>query len=97
MDLMTELKKFPRSYLLPLISLVLFFDLVLSVAIISKVKYTEIDWSAYMQEVSGYLSGERNYNNLSGDTGPLVYPAGFLYVFSVIKWLTNSGQDILTG
>ena len=50
-----------------------------------------------MQEVKGYLDGERNYLNLYGDTGPLVYPAGFLYVFSGLRWLTKEGTDILTG
>lgn len=44
---------------------------------------TEIDWVAYMQEVKGFLDGERDYRNLRGDTGPLVYPAGFVYVYSV--------------
>lgn len=46
-------------------------------------KDTEIDWVAYMQEVEGFLDGERNYFNLRGDTGPLVYPAGFLYAYAV--------------
>lgn len=50
-----------------------------------------------MQEVKGYLEGERNYLNLYGDTGPLVYPAGFVYVFSYLYWITNEGSDILTG
>ena len=50
-----------------------------------------------MQEVKGYLDGERNYYNLYGDTGPLVYPAGFVYVFSCFYWITNEGSDILTG
>lgn len=42
---------------------------------------TEIDWVAYMQEVGGFLDGERNYTALRGDTGPLVYPAGFVYLY----------------
>jgi len=33
---------------------------------------TEIDWIAYMQEVSGFLNGEFDYLKLKGDTGPLV-------------------------
>lgn len=33
---------------------------------------TEIDWIAYCQEVEGFLSGDYNYSNLKGDTGPLV-------------------------
>lgn len=57
---------------------------------------TEIDWKAYMEEVEGYLDGETDYRNLRGNTGPLVYPAGFLYVYSVLRYLTNAGTDILT-
>lgn len=33
---------------------------------------TEIDWVAYMQEVEGFIHGERDYLKLKGDTGPLV-------------------------
>lgn len=50
-----------------------------------------------MQEVKGFLDGERNYSNLKGDTGPLVYPAGFVYVFSFLRWLTDEGTNILKG
>ena len=50
-----------------------------------------------MQEVEGYLSGERNYYNLRGDTGPLVYPAGFVYVFVVLRALTDEGLNIFKG
>lgn len=32
-----------------------------------------------MQEVSYFVNGERNYMNMKGDTGPLVYPAGMIY------------------
>lgn len=50
---------------------------------------TEIDWEAYMQEVEGFLGGELDYINLKGGTGPLVYPAGFVYLFSGIRWVTS--------
>jgi alpha-1,3-mannosyltransferase len=53
---------------------------------------TEIDWIAYMQEVTGYEQGERDYTNLKGDTGPLVYPAGFVHLFSWLKTLTRGGE-----
>ena len=54
---------------------------------------TEIDWTAYMQEVEGWaLGGDTNYLNLKGDTGPLVYPAGFLYVYRALWWLTDGGR-----
>ncbi|CAM9454777.1 unnamed protein product [Ectocarpus fasciculatus] len=64
--------------------------------IIARVAYTEIDWVAYMQEVKGFLDGERNYLNLRGDTGPLVYPAGFVYAYSLLYWVTDRGEDIFT-
>ena len=50
-----------------------------------------------MQEVTGFLNGERNYFNLGGDTGPLVYPAGFVYVFSLFKYLTDDGGNVFKG
>ena len=62
--------------------------------VINKVPYTEIDWIAYMQEVRGYLGGELNYSNMRGDTGPLVYPAGFVYLFSGLNILTSDGSDV---
>ena len=66
------------------------FEVALTYFIIMKVPYTEIDWIAYMQEVAGVLSGERNYSNLKGDTGPLVYPAGFVYVYAAFLWFTDA-------
>lgn len=32
---------------------------------------------------------ERDYSKLKGDTGPLVYPAGFLYIYSAIQYVTG--------
>ncbi|KAF5206526.1 Dol-P-Man:Man(5)GlcNAc(2)-PP-Dol alpha-1,3-mannosyltransferase [Thalictrum thalictroides] len=67
----------------------LFLDALLVSLIIAYVPYTKIDWDAYMSQVSGFLEGERDYGNLKGDTGPLVYPAGFLYVYSAIQYVTG--------
>ncbi|XP_075490910.1 dol-P-Man:Man(5)GlcNAc(2)-PP-Dol alpha-1,3-mannosyltransferase-like [Primulina tabacum] len=64
-------------------------DAILVFLIITYVPYTKIDWDAYMSQVSGFLGGERDYSKLEGDTGPLVYPAGFLYIYSAIKFLTG--------
>ncbi|CAI5531557.1 unnamed protein product [Closterium sp. Naga37s-1] len=50
---------------------------------------TKIDWDAYMAQVTGFQHGERDYTKLEGDTGPLVYPAGFLLSFSALKWITG--------
>jgi alpha-1,3-mannosyltransferase len=49
-----------------------------------------------MEEVEGYLLGERDYTKLQGGTGPLVYPAGFLYVFSILRSITENGTNILS-
>ncbi|KAI9350294.1 putative Dol-P-Man:Man(5)GlcNAc(2)-PP-Dol alpha-1,3-mannosyltransferase [Obelidium mucronatum] len=66
----------------------------LCLLILYKVAYTEIDWVAYMQQTTQFLSGERNYVMIKGDTGPLVYPAGFLYIFSGLNWLTAGGSNV---
>ncbi|KAF3332174.1 dol-P-Man:Man(5)GlcNAc(2)-PP-Dol alpha-1,3-mannosyltransferase [Carex littledalei] len=70
-------------------SLLLCLDAILVTLIIFYVPYTKIDWDAYMSQVDGFLSGERDYSKLKGDTGPLVYPAGFLYVYSLVKFVTG--------
>lgn len=67
----------------------LLFDALLTAVIIARVPYTKIDWDAYMSQVTGFLAGERNYAEIHGDTGPLVYPAGFLYIYSGIKYVTG--------
>lgn len=47
-----------------------------------------------MEEVEGFLSGERDYTKIEGNTGPLVYPAGFLYIFAFFRSLTDEGTSI---
>ncbi len=42
------------------------------------------------------MQGERDYRELKGQTGPLVYPAGFVYVFAFLHKLTGGG-DIAAG
>lgn len=66
----------------------------LTILIILKVPYTEIDWVAYMQEVAGVLGGELDYANLRGDTGPLVYPAGFVYLYAWLYSYTGAATDM---
>ena len=56
--------------------------------------YTEIDWIAYMQEVEGFANGTTDYALLKGDTGPLVYPAGFVYIFKILYDVTSKGTNI---
>ena len=54
-----------------------------------------VDWVAYMQEVEGpMLQNDFNYEHLEGQTGPLVYPAGFVYIFVLLRFFSNSGTNI---
>ncbi|XP_068753677.1 dol-P-Man:Man(5)GlcNAc(2)-PP-Dol alpha-1,3-mannosyltransferase-like [Montipora capricornis] len=71
-------------------------EIVVNVGIIWKIKYTEIDWEAYMEEVEGAINGTYDYAHLKGGTGPLVYPAGFVYIFAGLYYLTAHGTDIRT-
>ena len=70
-------------------------DASLCAVITWKIPYTEIDWKAYMQQVTLYRSGERNYMLIKGDTGPLVYPAAHVYIYNALYLMTNGGNDIL--
>lgn len=74
--------------------LILLGEIVLNGLIINYVPYTEIDWKAYMQEVEGYLQGERDYLKIRGDTGPIVYPAGFVHIYAALYHLTNKGSNL---
>ncbi|KAG6030501.1 dolichyl-P-Man:Man(5)GlcNAc(2)-PP-dolichol alpha-1,3-mannosyltransferase [Claviceps citrina] len=79
-----------------LIPLALWFgDAVLCGLIIWKVSYTEIDWVAYMEQVSQFVHGERDYVKMEGGTGPLVYPAAHVYIYTALYYLTGRGEDIL--
>jgi len=62
--------------------------------VIQRVKYTEIDWVAYMQEVGGVLNGTYDYSKLKGDTGPLVYPAGFVWLYTLLYYVTSQGSNV---
>ncbi|CAB3237444.1 unnamed protein product [Arctia plantaginis] len=104
-DLFRELPKmFTWSYLkdliinpkrLPFVSLLIIIaELIINLLVVERVPYTEIDWKAYMQECEGFLNGTFDYSQLRGDTGPLVYPAGFVYIYSFFYFLTSRGENI---
>lgn len=53
--------------LLPWVSyLILIAELALNIFIVWRIKYTEIDWVAYMQECEGFLNGTTDYSQLKG-------------------------------
>ena len=48
-----------------------------------------------MEQVEQYLGGQRDYTMIKGNTGPLVYPAAHLYIYSILYRITSGGKDIL--
>ncbi|OAA66780.1 alpha-mannosyltransferase [Niveomyces insectorum RCEF 264] len=83
----------PLAKLVPFALLAL--DAVLCALVIWRVPYTEIDWVAYMEQVAQYVAGERDYTQIKGGTGPLVYPAAHVYTYTAFYWLTDEGTNIL--
>ncbi|KAG9391509.1 Glycosyltransferase, ALG3 [Carpediemonas membranifera] len=76
-------------------ALTIVLDICLTAIHIFVFKYIEVDWRAYMEQMQGFLNGERDYLNLKGHSGPLVYPAGFVYLFSGLFYLTSGGTNIM--
>ncbi|KAF1919529.1 Lethal(2)neighbour of Tid protein [Ampelomyces quisqualis] len=79
------------KWLLPLLLVV---DAALCGVIIEKVPYTEIDWSTYMQHISLYMKGERDYSKITGSTGPLVYPGAHVWIYTQLFRITDHGRNI---
>ena len=50
-----------------------------------------------MEQVSLYIYGERDYTLIKGSTGPLVYPAAHVYIYTFFHQLTDEGRDIFLG
>ena len=47
-----------------------------------------------MQQVAQYLGGERDYTLIKGGTGPLVYPAAHVYIYTALYYITDQGREI---
>lgn len=69
----------PR-YLLPTCVLLFIFEIILNIFIIENVRYTEIDWVAYMQEVEGFLNGTLDYSKLRGKFSLICTNVIFIYI-----------------
>jgi hypothetical protein len=64
------------------------------IILIQRATDTEIDWTAYVQQVTQYIAGERDYTKIYGGTGPLVYPAAHVYIYQMLYRFTDRGMDI---
>ncbi|GAC95073.1 hypothetical protein PHSY_002648 [Pseudozyma hubeiensis SY62] len=70
---------------------------VLSETIIRRISFTEIDFQTYLGQAALFLDGQRDYTKLDppGGSGPCVYPAAHIYLYSFLHWLTDGGARIL--
>ncbi|KAK5049071.1 hypothetical protein LTR84_005494 [Exophiala bonariae] len=48
-----------------------------------------------MVHIRLFLDGERQYSKITGPTGPLVYPALHVYIYTALYHLTDEGTNIL--
>ncbi|WRT66552.1 uncharacterized protein IL334_003511 [Kwoniella shivajii] len=85
---------FDRKWYWHFVTLLVLGEAVLGMLIIWRIPYTKIDWPAYMQQVEMFLEGERDYSRIEGETGPLVYPALHLYIYTLFYKLLPSIEDI---
>ncbi|XP_069753314.1 dol-P-Man:Man(5)GlcNAc(2)-PP-Dol alpha-1,3-mannosyltransferase isoform X1 [Narcine bancroftii] len=85
---------FQPRFTVPVAACLWVAEICVSLWVIHRVPYTEIDWRAYMDEVEGVINGTYDYTQLKGDTGPLVYPAGFVYIFMLLYYITGHGVNI---
>ncbi|KAK2170282.1 hypothetical protein LSH36_3g03045 [Paralvinella palmiformis] len=85
------------SLAVPVMVILFLAECVINVWVIHNIKYTEIDWKAYMQEVEGTINGTYDYMQLKGDTGPLVELKNLLQQLSPIsKALDTLQSDTFT-
>ncbi|KAF9264774.1 glycosyltransferase family 58 protein [Marasmius fiardii PR-910] len=85
---------FNTQYFYILALLVFLGDAVLSLLVLKFVPYTEIDWETYMTHVQVYDKGQSDYSKITGPTGPLVYPAGHLWIHLALERITGGGSMI---
>lgn len=50
-----------------------------------------------MEQIKIIKNGELNYANIFGRTGPLVYPAGHVWIYRFLSWLTYDTQNVPLG
>lgn len=85
------------SVVQPLCILMFFFEAMLLELIIIKIPYTEIDYKTYMQQITQILKGEFDYSKIGGDTGPIVYPGGYVFIYSIMRIITKGDENLVNG
>ena len=57
--------------------------------IVARVTYTEIDYVTYQEQARAVMHGERHYASIEGPQGPLVYPAGHVWLYVAVSHFSN--------
>ncbi|CUS21530.1 LAQU0S03e04676g1_1 [Lachancea quebecensis] len=65
--------------------------------IVTHVEYTEIDYKAYMEQIWTIQAGETDYSAIEGSTGPLVYPAGHVWIYEALEHATSGMDNLKAG
>ncbi|SCV01421.1 LANO_0F11694g1_1 [Lachancea nothofagi CBS 11611] len=65
--------------------------------IVTNVAYTDIDYEAYMEQIWTIQDGETNYKMIEGGTGPLVYPAGHVWIYRLMENVTSGLDNVKAG
>ena len=74
----------------------LLVDFLISIVFIFIEPTYVFDWDAYMEQVAQVRGGEYDYSKLHGDTGPIVYPAGFVWLFMLLKSIFQWDHKLYT-
>ena len=56
----------------------------------------EVDWKSYVEIIEMIINGEYDYGLIKGENGYCVYPAGFVYEFYFIYYMTSRGKPIIS-
>jgi alpha-1,3-mannosyltransferase len=67
----------------------------ISILILYNVRFTDIDYTTYIAQSGMFLNGERDYLKIRGDSGPLVYPALHLYIYSLLSYSSLYTSQII--
>jgi alpha-1,3-mannosyltransferase len=69
-------------------------DFVLALAVFRIISFTDIDITTYFFQIQTLLRGNLDYRELTGPTGPLVYPSGHVVAYTVLYFVTDGGTKI---
>lgn len=69
----------------------IFIELIGSKFIIYNVPFTDIDFKTYLQQVRLINdNGILDYSKIRGDSGPIVYPAGHVWLYTILDFVYKS-------